>query len=117
MSQCGHVLLVPVVIDAIDWRESSEHERGTMVEAIIGATYEREDFQLTNKTRDVTNHILDLLSTSLESPDAIFPFEQTQILRGKKSKTVLLELLQSFGITNANMFFTTKKYGNILYNT
>lgn len=115
LHRCGEILFIPCIVSRKAYDKLSMHERGTMVEAYIGALYEQCHYRVSQEFSVMLEAMISLLrqfvsvegkkddiddssehstSTSQQSQ-----FNQQQHL--KKAKTVLLEIMQKRGVTHA----------------
>jgi hypothetical protein len=113
LARCGEMLLVPCLLSKKDYLKLSQHEKGTIVEAYIGAIFEHQHYKFTEMVDQATLQILDILTNFLK--DEVPPAEQGPVVSQfktpigyKKSKSSLLELLQKRGVNHAASFFSTK---------
>lgn len=110
LALCARQLLVPVILSETEFSSLSEHEKGTLIEAFVGAAYERESYVLTPAVRKYITDILDTLRANVSCAET----ESSEFINEKsikKAKSALLELLQKRGITNGITFFTMENYG------
>jgi hypothetical protein len=114
--RCGEILFTPCIVSKKAYNKLSMHERGTMVEAYVGALYEQCSYRISQELSVVLETMISLLrhfvslsgnhnskQEPVSEPSSIelqtSQFKEHQHL--KKAKSILLEVMQKRGVTNA----------------
>lgn len=130
LARCGELLVVPYIISEKAYSALSLHERGTVVEAYVGALYEQNHYRITQELSIVLETMISLLETflgesssfekldsagkefqcpgSVSNSNSYFTHQKSL----KKAKSTFLEIMQRKGITNASTFFHSRGTGH-----
>lgn len=112
LAKAGETLLTPHVLPMKKYRLLSPHEKGTMVEAYLGALLEQNNFDITPDIMEVVRDVLRLLQEYMSSKAVAAHASQYKVNPTiKKCKPQLLEIFQRRGIENASTFFSCVSYG------
>ncbi len=107
LARCAEKILVPHLVSQSALSTLSQHEKGTAMEAYIGAIFEDEGYTMTPIVRSTVACILDELRSAIVFNEKLVDgFAAKDAI--KKYKPVLLELLQKKGIKNGASFFHTR---------
>lgn len=78
----------------------SQREKGTTVEACVGASYELDDFKMTDRVRDVTEMALHTLIEELDNGCEGGHVGETYDASVQKARSKLLEIMQKCGMSH-----------------
>jgi hypothetical protein len=126
---CAERYLVPDALSSSSFRGLSIHERGTLIEAFMGALFEQQSYVIDSVVHNACEEVVDFLRQSVVAGDdtgvvakqsfAADPDDSAGRVQNsvsefkvksamKKSKSALLELLQKRGIPQGSSFFTVR---------
>lgn len=135
LAVCAERFLVPDALAAQTFNSLSIHEKGTLIEAFLGALFEQQSYIIDDVVHSACEEVVDFLRQSVAGQDqeagahrggsggmggldadgapaadrpgaASSEFKVKTAM--KKSKSALLELLQKRGITQGSSFFSVK---------
>lgn len=110
LAACVQTLFVPTLLSAREFGTLSFHEKGTVLEAYVGAMYQQADYTMSDILTCHLARILKLLRANISSVSAASSEFQAEASM-KKAKSTLLELLQKRGISKGTTFFTVESLG------
>ena len=112
LAKAGEMLLIPDILSAEKYGRLSQHEKGTLLEAYLGALLEQNDFNIDKIVVQFVRDVLHLLQKCVTSKAIVAHASQYKVNPTiKKCKSQLLEILQRRGIANAASFLTCVSHG------